>query len=322
MTSTDAKPPQSAFILAFAAIYIIWGSTYLGIRVAVESIPPFAMAAVRFFVAGIVLLAVLRMRGYAMPTRKQWRDSAIIGTCLLLGGNGLVAWAELLIPSGIAALIIGVQPIFMVTTEWVWPGGQRPAPAVFAGMALGLVGLALLASQNDGGPTTVHFAGVMAILLACASWAFGSIFSRHAKPAAPPLVGAAAQMLCGSVSLAAAAALRGEFPDVHVGAISTRSWWALAYLIAIGSWVGFSTFVWLMKHSTPARVSTYAYVNPIVAVFLGWLILDEPLTQRTIVSAAIIVAAVVIVTTQKNRKTKPHHQRSGETLDSATARRS
>lgn len=321
MTAAEIKPPKSAFILAFAAIYIIWGSTYLGIRVAVESIPPFAMAAVRFFIAGSLMLAVLRMRGYPMPTRKQWRDSAIIGTCLLLGGNGLVAWAELLIPSGIAALIVGVQPIFMVTTEWAWPGGQRPAPAVFVGMALGLVGLGLLSWQADSGTSSIHVAGVIAILAACVSWAFGSIFSRHAKPAAPPLVGAAAQMLCGSVSLGIVAGLRGEFFDLPLSAIHARSWWALAYLIAIGSWVGYSTFVWLMKHSTPARVSTYAYVNPIVAVFLGWLILNEPLTRRTIVSALIIVAAVVIVTTQKNRKAKPKADLTAEELSPAPARR-
>lgn len=322
MSSPDAKPARSAFVFAFAAIYIIWGSTYLGIRVAVESMPPFAMAAVRFFIAGGLMLAALRLRGYAMPTRKQWRDSAIIGTCLLLGGNGLVAWAELLIPSGIAALIIGVQPLFMVTTEWAWPGGQRPAPAVFVGMALGLVGLGLLSSQQDHGTSTVHLAGVAAILVACGSWAFGSIFSRHAKPAPPPLVGAAAQMLCGSVSLAIAAGFRGEFSNLHLSSIHARSWWALAYLIAIGSWVGYSTFVWLMKHSTPARVSTYAYVNPIVAVFLGWLILDEPLTPRTLLSAAIIVAAVVIVTTQKNRKPRTAVAAPSGDLSPVSVRRS
>lgn len=303
MSVVDRKPSPSAFILAFAAIYVIWGSTYLGIRVAVETIPPFAMAAVRFFIAGLTLLLVLRWRGETMPTRKQWRDSLIVGTCLLLGGNGLVAWAEQYIPSGIAALAIGIQPVFMVITEWSWRGGQRPAPAVFVGMALGFFGVAYLAAPwETASASSLSLPALAAILVGCLSWAFGSIYSRHAKPSPPPMVGAAAQMLAGSLSLGLVAACRGEFSTIHPGAISAASWWALAYLIAVGSWVGYSTFVWLLKHSTPARVSTYAYVNPIVAMFLGWLILHEPISPRTAWSAVAIVAAVVIVTTQKNRK--------------------
>lgn len=303
MSAAERIPPTSAFVLAFAGIYLIWGSTYLGIRVAVETMPPFAMAAVRFFIAGLLLLLALWARGAALPTGKQWRDSFIIGTFLLLGGNGLVAWAEQYVASGIAALVIGVQPVFMVLTEWSWRGGHRPTPAVFLGMALGFVGVAYLAAPwETASVSSLHLPGLLAILLGCLFWAFGSIFSRHAKPAAAPMVGAAAQMLCGSVSLAFVAALRGEFSAVDLAAISSNSWWALVYLIVIGSWVGYSTFVWLMKHSTPARVSTYAYVNPVVAMFLGWLILDEPISPRTTLSALLIVAAVVIVTTQKNRK--------------------
>lgn len=303
MNAVDRKPSPSAFILAFAAIYIIWGSTYLGIRVAVETIPPFAMAAVRFFIAGLVLLIVLWMRGAVMPTRKQWRDSLVVGTCLLLGGNGLLAWAEQYIPSGIAALVIGVQPVFMVMTEWSWRGGQRPAPAVFVGMVLGFLGVAYLAAPwETASASSLNLPALLAILFGCLSWAFGSIYSRHAKPSAAPMVGAAAQMLAGSLSLGLVAAWRGEFSAVHPASISAASWWAFVYLIAVGSWIGYSTFVWLLKHSTPARVSTYAYVNPIVAMFLGWLILHEPISPRTSLSAVAIVAAVVIVTTQKNRK--------------------
>lgn len=320
MTAADQKPPTSAFVLAFAGIYLIWGSTYLGIRVAVETIPPFAMAAGRFFIAGLVLLVVLRARGAALPTRKQWRDSFIVGTFLLLGGNGLVAWAEQYVPSGIAALVIGVQPVFMVMTEWSWRGGQRPAPAVFVGMALGFAGVAYLAAPwETATASSLNLPGLIAILAGCLFWAFGSIYSRHAKLAAPPLVGAAAQMLCGSVSLALVAACRGEFA-VRLSTISRESWWAFFYLIAIGSWVGYSTFVWLMKHSTPARVSTYAYVNPIVAMALGWLLLDEPISPRTTLSALAIVAAVIIVTTQKNRKAPVHRIESTIEVQPSAAR--
>jgi drug/metabolite transporter (DMT)-like permease len=217
-----------------------------------------------------------------------------------------VAWAEQYVPSGVTALIIGIQPVFMVTTEWAWPGGHRPARGVLVGMALGFVGVALLAAPWErSAHGAVSTPGVVAILLACVSWAFGSIYGRHAKPAAPPFVAAAAQMLCGSAALALVGGLRGEFGTIELEAITARSWTAFIYLVFFGSLVGFSTFVWLMKHSTPARVSTYAYVNPVVAVFLGWLILDEPVSPRTLLSAAIIVAAVVIVTTQKNRRVAP-----------------
>jgi drug/metabolite transporter (DMT)-like permease len=312
MSAAETKPPLSAFIAAFAAIYVIWGSTYLGIRITIETMPPFLMAAARFAIAGAILLLLMKLRGAAMPTPRQWRQNAIIGAFLLLGGNGLVAWAEQFVASGVTALIIGIQPVFMVLTEWAWPGGTRPGRAVWIGMMLGFVGVAWLAAPWEAAEAhgRLHAPGVIAILAACAFWAFGSIFSRHAKPAAPPLVAAAAQMLCGSVALGLVAAGTGEFGRVDVAGISGRSWIAFLYLVVIGSLVGFSTFVWLMKHSTPARVATYAYVNPIVAVFLGWLVLDEPISDRTLVGACLVVIAVVIVTTQKNKKThtapEPH----------------
>ncbi|PTY08629.1 hypothetical protein DB347_03365 [Opitutaceae bacterium EW11] len=311
MTATEKKPATSAVILAFATIYVVWGSTYLGIRVAVETIPPFAMASLRFAAAGAILLAALRFQGAAWPTPRQWRDNAVIGAFLLLGGNGLVAWAEQTVPSGVTALLIGVQPVFMVLTEWAWPKGQRPNLAMFVGMALGFVGVAWIAAPwQTVGTQRIDIAGALAVLAACALWAIGSIYSRHAKPAAPPFVAAAAQMLCGSVALASVALIRGEFTTFHPLAASARSWWAFTYLVLVGSLVGFSTFVWLMKHSTPARVSTYAYVNPIVAVFLGWLILKEPVSARTFFGAGIIIAAVAIVTTQK---AKAQHAAAAQT---------
>lgn len=306
MTAPEKKPALSTVVLAFAAIYLVWGSTYLGIRVAVESMPPFAMASMRFALAGGLLFAVLRARGAPWPTAPQWRHNAVVGTFLLLGGNGLVAWAEQTVPSGITALLIGVQPVFMVLTEWAWPRGQRPNVATFIGMALGFFGVAWIAAPWDtAAGQRVDPAGMAGVLLACALWATGSIYSRHAKPAAPPFVASAAQMVCGSVALAFAALVRGEFAAFHPSAVSTRSWLAFTYLVLVGSLVGFSAFVWLMKHSTPARVSTYAYVNPIVAVFLGWLLLDEPVSGRTFCAAAVIVVAVAIVTTQKGRGQRP-----------------
>lgn len=298
----DGKPSLAALVIAFATIYLVWGSTYLGMRVAIETMPPFAMAAARFLISGAILYAFVRVRGAARPTRQQWRDNTIIGTLLLLGGNGLVVWAEQFIPSGVAALVIGITPVFFVLAEWAWPGGQRPTAWMFLGLALGFIGVAWLAAPWETAvDRALHPGGLVALIMACVLWTVGSMFSRHTRNPAPPFVASAVQMLCGGVALALVALLRGEVGGLELTAISARSWWAFAYLVLIGSLVGFSTFVWLMKHSTPARVSTYAYVNPVVAVFLGWWILDEKVDEHIVLPALIIVAAVVLITTQRSR---------------------
>jgi len=304
--ATSAAPSRSALVLAFASIYLIWGSTYLGIRIAVETMPPFLMAAARFLLAGGVLFAFLKLRGAAWPTARQWRINTAIGTFLLLGGNGAVVWAEQYVPSGITALIIGASPLFFVLTEWAWPGGTRPTAVVMGAMLLGFAGVTWLAApweQGVGG--AIHLGGLTAILIGSLSWSIGSIYSRHAKHGADPFLASALQMLGGGTMLVIVALLHGDFGRLDLNAITPRAWGAFAYLVALGSLVGFSTFVWLMKHSTPARVSTYAYVNPIVAVFLGWLILHEPIGPRTLVASAIIITAVAIITVRKNRAPKP-----------------
>jgi len=302
-SAPEHRPSRTAFIVAFASIYIIWGSTYLGIRVAVETIPPFLMGAGRFILAGSVLLFLVQRGSATWPTARQWRDNAVIGTFLLLGGNGFVSWAEQTLPSGLTALIIGIQPVFMVLTEWFWPGGHRPTRTTFVGLFLGFVGIVFLTAPWESTTTSgVNLPAVFLVLLACASWAFGSIWSRHVKNPAPPFQASALQMLGGSAALFLGGVVHGELSKFHLSAMSGQSVGAFFYLAFVGSLVGFSTFVWLMKHTTPARVSTYAYVNPVVAVFLGWLILHEPITTRTVMAAAIIVTAVVIITTQKSRK--------------------
>jgi drug/metabolite transporter (DMT)-like permease len=299
-------PSRSSLLLAFAAIYLIWGSTYLAIRVAVETMPPFLMAAARFLIAGSVLFTFLKLRGAAWPTAHQWRANAVIGTFLLLGGNGAVVWAEQFVPSGITALVIGIGPLFIVLTEWAWPGGQRPTVVTMTALFLGFTGVTWLAApwENTAGGG-LHLGGVGAILLGCVSWGIGSIYSRHAKHGADPFLASSLQMLGGGAALLLLALAHGDLARFDAAIITPQAWGAFAYLIGAGSLVGFSTFVWLMKHSTPARVATYAYVNPIVAVFLGWLILHEPITPRTLVASAIIVAAVAIITTEKSRPTKP-----------------
>jgi len=295
-------PSRTALVVAFATIYLIWGSTYLGIRVAVETIPPFLMAGMRFLVAGSLLLAFQRLRGPLRLRPHHWRDNAIVGAFLLLGGNGLISWAELSLPSGVTALLIGSQPLIMVLTEWAWPGGVRPGKLTLCGLLLGFAGVAWLAApwENTAGGA-LPLGGLVAVLAACVFWAFGSIYGRHAREPAAPFTASALQMLGGSAALALVALVRGEVAAFVPADVSAHSWLAFGYLTSVGSLVGFSTFVWLMKHSTPARVATYAYVNPLVAVFLGWLILHEPITSRTLVASAVIVAAVAIITVQKSR---------------------
>ena len=302
MSSSGSSPSRAALTVAFAVIYIVWGSTYLGIRLAVETLPPFLMAGTRFLLAGGLLVAwVAATRGFR-ATARQWRDNAVIGAFLLLGGNGLISWAEQSIPSGMTALLVGAQPLMMVLTEWIWPGGHRPTKILWAGLALGFAGVAWLAAPwqrpADGG---LNLGGLTAILAGCACWAIGSIYGRRVRQPAETLSAAAMQMLGGGVALMAVTLVHGDFTRFSPSAVSAHSWLAFGYLIVMGSLVGFSTFVWLMKHSTPARVSTYAYVNPLVAVFLGWLILGEPVTGRTLTAAAVIVVSVAIITRQHGR---------------------
>ena len=293
-------PSRAALVTGFAVIYTVWGSTYLAIRVAVESMPPLVMAGTRFLLAGALLLAWLLARGARRPTAAQWRDHAIAGTFLLLGGNGLVCWAEQTVPSGVAALVVGVTPLFMVLAEWGGPGGVRPRTVTIGALLLGLAGVAWLAAPWEsvaaGG---LPRAGVAALVAACGFWSIGSIYSRHAKSGADLMVGAALQMLAGGAGQITVAVASGEFAGFHWAAVTPRSWEAFFYLVVVGSLVGFSTFVWLMRHSTPALVSTYAWVNPVVAVLLGWLLLGEPVTGRTLGASAVIVAAVAVITLQK-----------------------
>ncbi len=293
---------RTAIGLALVTVYLTWGSTYLAIRIAVETIPPFAMAALRFVIAGALLYTFLRWRGVARPTLRQWYDNSIIGTLLLLGGNALVGWAEQFIASGVAALLIGVGPLFIVFTEWAWPGGERPTRLTMVALALGLFGVAWLAapweSQHEGGHSQI---AVLVILSACAFWSIGAIYSRHTKNGASPFMSAAMQMLGGCPAIILVGLLSRDFQRFDISSVSMQSWSAVIYLILVGSLIGFSSFVWLMKNVSPALASTHAFVNPLVAVILGWWILDEPLSMRTVTATITIITAVAIISLQKKK---------------------
>ena len=304
-------PSRTALLLGFATIYLVLGSTYLGIRIAVETLPPFLMAGVRFVVAGALIAGFIAVtRGFKAKPH-QWRDNALIGAFLLLGGNGLVSWAEQKIPSGIATLMVSVGPLFIVLLDWLVHAvfqdgrrGTRPTLLTFVGLALGFFGLVLLVGPNVWEAGAGHLDGrrVLALIGACLFWGIGSLYTRYARDPAEPFTGAAMQMLCGGGWLLLVSLLAGEPFHFDLTAVSARSVGAWVYLVVFGSLIAFTTFVWLMKHSTPTRVSTYAYVNPVVAVFLGWLVLHEPVNPRIFLAAAVIIAGVAIITTAKNKK--------------------
>lgn len=306
--------PRWLVIAAFAAIYLIWGSTYLGIAFAVQTIPPHIMAGIRFLISGTVLFAVLRWRGVSMPKMIHWRSALVVGILLLGLGNGSVSWAETMVPTGLASLMIAVVPLWMVLMDWARPGGARPKGGVFLGIALGLGGIILLvgpAALGLGQP--LNYVGVAIMLLASLSWSLGSIYSRHAAIPDNPLMLTAMEMLCGGIFLMGMALPLGEYNGFQLSQVSALSWAAMLYLILFGSFLGFTAYVFLLQVSTPAKVSTYAYVNPVVAVFLGWALNGEQITPLTLLASAIIVAGVAIITFFNTRpQPKPIPARAAE----------
>ncbi len=302
-TNTFApSPPRGLLIAAFIALYTVWGSTYLAIRVAVESLPPFLMAGARFVIAGALLYVFMRLRGDARPSLLHWKNSAISGTLLLLGGNGLVVWAEQYVTSGLAALIIAIVPLWIALLDWARPQGERPSAKNMLGIAIGFAGVILLVmgQGKDVHGAGIHVGGVIALVFACILWAGGSLFMKHNARPTSPLLGVAMQMLCGGATQLLVGLLLGEMAQTDFSTFTDRSLIAFVYLVVVGSWIGFSAYIWLLQVCNPSLVATYAYVNPIVAVFLGWWLLDEHLTGQTIVAAAVIVVGVCVITLPKN----------------------
>jgi len=287
---------KARLITAFATVYLVWGSTYLAIRVAIETLPPFLMAGVRFAVAGAVLYGWARLRGAARPTIAEWVGGTVAGVLLLAGGNGGVVWAEQTVASGLTALVIGSEPLWVVLMDWARPHGRRPGLVTGLGLGIGFAGVALLVAPTWDDGAAVHPAGAVVLTLASISWAAGSIVSRTASAPASPALGTGQKMLAGGGVLILMALISGELHRFHVADVSTRSLLALAYLIVAGAIAAFSAYLWLLRHTTLARASTYAYVNPVVATVLGRLVLHEPLTPRTLVAAAIIVTGVFVIT--------------------------
>jgi drug/metabolite transporter (DMT)-like permease len=280
-------------IAAFTAIYLIWGSTYLAIRLGIDSFPPFLMASVRYLCAGTPLYLYLRWRGAAPPTPRQWRSAAVAGALMLGAANGLVTWSELHVPSGLAALLIATVPFWMTLLDWLAFGGPRPTGFVVIGMLGGFAGVAVLMAPGDR--QTLYPPGGLALVAATLCWSTGTLYSRKAELPRSPLLTASMEMLAGGLVLALVGSAAGEWSDLDLSTATVTSGLALLYLSFFGSLVAFAAFVWLLQRTSPPLISTYAFVNPVVAVFLGWLVLDEPLHARILTAAALIVGAVVAI---------------------------
>jgi drug/metabolite transporter (DMT)-like permease len=290
-------------------LYVVWGSTYLGIAIAVETIPPFLMAGVRFLTAGLILLAwsmAREGRTFVPPTRREWRDSAIVGALLIGGGMGLVAFAEQTVPSGITALLVAMMPVWVAVFGRVFLGERLPRLAV-VGIGVGFVGVAFLVGPSAfGGQGALEPIGLLAILLSPIAWASGSLFASHrAELPRRPLVATGVQMLVGGALLLVVGVATGEVGALRLGAVSPESFAALVYLTVVGSLVAYTTYGWMLRVAPLPFVSTYAYVNPVIAVILGFVIAGEAIEPRTVVAGGIIVAAVAMIITARGRMQAP-----------------
>lgn len=290
--------------IALLAVYIVWGSTYLSIRFVVETVPPFLAAGTRFLVSGLILYIWRRLAGDPNPTPRQWRSAVIVGLLLLLGGNGLVSFAEQHVASGIAALMIASVPLWMALIESLRPNGIHPDWKIVTGLLVGFGGLALLitSSKTVGASQGLNPIGIGALLLASLLWSLGSVYSHSADMPESSLLSTGIEMLGGAVGLFLVGTLTNEWQALHLAAITSRSLLGLAYLITFGSLIGFVSYDWLLRNAPLSLASTYAYVNPVVAIFIGAWLGNEFINGRTIIAALIIIGSVVVINTSKQTR--------------------
>jgi drug/metabolite transporter (DMT)-like permease len=316
--AAGSKAPFWLLVTCFAAVYLIWGSTYLGIRYAIESIPPFIMAGSRHLTAGIALFTFARLRGATAPSRLEWRDAAITGVLMLVIGNGGVTWAEQKIPSGMAALLVALTPLWMVLLDWLRPGGVRPRALVGAGLVFGFAGVALLARGHGEHHEAIYGWSVAVLIAASIGWASGSVFGRGARKPSSPFLGVSMQMIAGGVVLLIMAATQNEFAQftlAHITAMSFGSW---LYLTIAGSLIAYTAYIWLLHASTPARVATYAYVNPLIAVLLGCTLGREVFSHELFMAGALIIVAVALIVRGGAKPPQKNIQQSNESSSPST----
>lgn len=298
MLQPSPTPSRAAIIGAFAIVYIIWGSTYLGIRFAIDSMPPLLMAGSRYFLAGALLYGFMRLRGEPAPTRRSWGTALLIGICLLTFGNGGVTLGEQYIPTGLTALLVTTVPMFLALLGWLSGISGRPTLPVAIGLVVGMAGVYLVASTRG----TSHVAlpghetlGIVLVLSAAVMWAVGSLYAKKHQSASSPFLAGGMQMMCGGLLMLVVGGLRGEATGFELAAVTTKSWLAYVYLITLGSIVAFSAYIWLLRVVEPALAGTNSFVNPVVAVLLGWALAGEELSPPMLGGAALIIVAVVLV---------------------------
>jgi len=302
METSDHRPTWKT-LLAFAIIYFVWGSTFLAIRVGVREVPPLVLAAMRFSVAGLVLFGWVLARGERAPSGREWRSASILGMVIFVFDYGLLFWAEQRVPSGIAAVMLATIPVFMALCEIIFLRTQRLTARLALALLIGIGGVGVLMSHtlNLGG-APIDKLGAMALIFASISWSIASVLARKLPLPSSKVMSSGAQMLCGGILLAIAAGAFGEFRNFHPWSVSRGAWLALLYLIVAGSIIGFTAYVWLIHHESPTKVGTYAYVNPIVAVLVGYFLGGEALTARTILGTFLVLISVIVITTTPTKK--------------------
>lgn len=307
MTPADvATRKKTRILLAFAAVYLVWGSTYLFIKYAIETIPPFVLGATRFLASGGLLYAIARLRGGAHPSARDWRSAAVTGVLMLGLGNGAVVWSEQSVPSGVVALIVSTVPIWIVLLDWLRPRGVRPRTSVFAGLALGFVGMVILIGPRAiMGEGHVDAVGALVLFIGSMGWALGTILSKGSKRSGSPLAYSALQMLAAAAAMLITSFVFNEPAQFMLGAVSLRSMLSWVYLVLAGSVIGYTAYIYLLGVVSAAKAATYAYVNPIIAVLLGWAFANEPISVRTLVAAAVILGGVAIITIAQSGSANP-----------------
>jgi drug/metabolite transporter (DMT)-like permease len=292
------RPPTWQILLAFGIVYFVWGSTFLAIRVGVHEVPPFLLAAMRFFLAGAALYGWMRMRGTKSPSAREWLSATLLALLIFVGDYGLVFWAEQRVPSGITAVMLATIPVFMALSEILFLRTQRLTARLAAALLIGIGGVAVLASHSLGlGESVIEPLGAIALLIAAMSWSVAAALTRKLPlPASKPM-SSGAQMLCGGILLTLVSATLGEFRGFHPTAVSRTAWLALAYLIVAGSIIAFTAYLWLLHHESPTKVGTYAYVNPVVAVVIGYFFGGEGLGARTVLGTLLVLVSVIVITT-------------------------
>jgi drug/metabolite transporter (DMT)-like permease len=300
-----SQPRAWKVLLAFAIIYLVWGSTFLAIRVGVREVPPFLLAGMRFLVAGLLLYGWTRMRGTPSPTPREWGSASMLAILIFVFDYGLLFWAEKRVPSGVAAVVLATIPVFMALGEIVFLRTQRLTMRLGLALLLGVAGVAVLVGHTASlGEAPIDTAGACALLVAAVSWSVATSLSRKLALPAAKAMSSGAQMLVGGVLLLMAAMLLGEFRGFHPQSVSRGAWLALAYLIVAGSIIGFTAYVWLIHHESPTKVGTYAYVNPVVAVLVGYFLGGEAVGPRTIAGTLLVLVSVVVITTTSKKSTE------------------